>query len=450
MNQRKRIRNSNLAALFLLSVFGVLGWRLFSFIDRYSVNILFWDQWAFYTPLFQHQSLWQIFSWQHGPHRQGLGLIVTNFLANWTSWNSRTDAFAVGVVLCLALVCAFFLKYHLFRSVTFIDVVIPFLFLTLFQYEALIVVPNLSHGVFPLLMIMLYCLGLLLKNPGVRYVVIIVLNFLLIYTGFGLFMGPLTIVLLFIDSYQNRYNRKTTTLSLIALFLAMASSLSFLVSYHFEPAIPNFGFSISYLPQYPLFISLTLAGFWGWRTMILGQPITIVAGTIWLVTLIAVLFFHGRRLIWQGVYANRVSLIITLLISYSLLFCLNTAIGRIPLGLDSAQASRYVPLIIPAYLALFFHLLTLQIAKRRQLILLAYLAISIVWVLPIPTGMVESRAFKYYTNKTNWKACYLRFEDIEKCNQLTDFRIYPVDDYLIDKMAYLKERHLNLFIDTAE
>jgi hypothetical protein len=163
--------------LFLLSVSGLMILRLFSFISRYAVNILFYDQWSFYSPLFKYKNLWQVFSWQHGPHREGIGLIVTGLLANMTHWDSRADAFAAGVVLCLALLCAFILKRRLFGTLNYFDVIIPFIFLTLFQYEALVDVPNLSYGVFPVLLIMLYCLGLLLEKPAVRYSIILGLNF---------------------------------------------------------------------------------------------------------------------------------------------------------------------------------------------------------------------------------------------------------------------------------
>jgi hypothetical protein len=444
----KNVNRPFLAPLFLLFVSGALIWRLFSFISRYAVNILFWDQWGFYTPLFHYQSLWQVFSWQHGPHRQGIGLVVTALLANMTNWNSRADAFAVGVLLCLALLCALVLKWRLFGSLTFIDVIIPLIFLTLFQYETFVVVPNLSYGVFPVLLIMLYCLGLLLENHRIRYAIILGLNFLLIYTGFGVFMGPLTMLLLSIDIYQNRHQKKTVILPILAFILALASNLSFLISYRFDPAIPNFSFSISYLPQYPLFICLMLAAFWGWHSLILGQLTATVAGAAILATITAVLIFHGQRLVRRGVYSNRVSLVATVMVSYSLLFCLTTAIGRMPLGLHYAQVSRYLTLMIPAYLALYFHLLTIRVVKLRQFALLAYLAMSIVGSLPI--GIVDSLALKVYNDKVNWKVCYLQLEDVARCNQLTHFQIFPDNDALQNKLVYLKEQHLNLFLDAAK
>jgi hypothetical protein len=432
--------------LFLIAVSGLLILRLFSFISRYAVNILFYDQWSFYSPLFDHKNLWQLFSWQHGPHREGIGLVVTALLANATHWNSRADALASGVILSLALLCAFVLKWRLFGSLTFADVTIPFIFLTLFQYEALVVVPNLSYGVFPVLLVMMYCMVLLVKNHMVRYLTIFVLNFLLIYTGFGVFMGLLTMCLLLIDIFQSRHHKKDLPVPFIAFVVVLVSNLSFLISYHFDPAIPNFSFSVPYLFQYPLFVSMMLSAYWGWHAIIIGQPISIVAGTFILLILVAVLVFHGRRFFKEGLYFDRISLIVVILIGYSLIFCIFTAVGRTPLGLQQAQVSRYLTLLIPAFLALYFHLYTIRNVKLRQLFLLVYLLMSIVGSLPI--RMIDTLPLKNYNDKKNWKACYLQYEDVDRCDQLTRFQIFPVNnDELHNKLSYLKEWHLNLFLD---
>lgn len=432
--------------LFLIVVSGLLIWRLFSFISHYAVNILFYDQWSFYSPLFDNKNLWQVFSRQHGPHREGLGLVVTALIANATQWNSKADAFAAGIILCLALLCALVLKWRLFGALNFADITIPFIFLTLFQYEALVVVPNLSYGVFPLLLIMLYCLALLLDHQIKRYLIILVLNFLLIYTGFGVFMGPLTMVLLLIDVYQNRYNKKDMYVAILAFFVALISNLSFLISYHFDPAIPNFSFSIPYLLQYPFFMSMMLSAYWGWHALVIGQPLAILSGSFLLFILVIILALRGRHLFKEGLYFDRKNLIVIILIGYSLLFCLFTAVGRTPLGLQQAQVSRYLTLLIPAFLAIYFYLQTIRNVKFRQLFLSAYFIISIVGSLPIK--MIETLPLKNYNDKINWKTCYLQYEDVNRCDQLTRFHIYPVNNNdLQNKLSYLKEHHLNLFLD---
>jgi hypothetical protein len=91
------------------AAFVVLAWKQLRFVDRHAVNILFWDQWAFYYPLFHGQGWWATFDYRHGPHRQGIGMILTRILADLSGWNSRWDAFAVSGVIIAAAVLALIL-----------------------------------------------------------------------------------------------------------------------------------------------------------------------------------------------------------------------------------------------------------------------------------------------------------------------------------------------------
>jgi hypothetical protein len=64
--------NRYLPSFLVLVTYVLSGARLFLLISRYSVNILAWDQWDIDdATLFQHHSLWEMFCWQNGPHRQG-------------------------------------------------------------------------------------------------------------------------------------------------------------------------------------------------------------------------------------------------------------------------------------------------------------------------------------------------------------------------------------------
>src|SRR5215211_6693108 len=73
-----------LVALAIVSSGVAVGYRFFALINTYAVNLLFYDQWDFYNPLFREQGLWDLFSYQHGPHRQGLGEIVIKIVAGLT------------------------------------------------------------------------------------------------------------------------------------------------------------------------------------------------------------------------------------------------------------------------------------------------------------------------------------------------------------------------------
>ena len=68
-------------ALLVAAVTVLLSGRLFRLISRYAVNIFFWDEWDLKAvTLFQKNSLWQMFNWQHGWHRLGIGALIEKIL----------------------------------------------------------------------------------------------------------------------------------------------------------------------------------------------------------------------------------------------------------------------------------------------------------------------------------------------------------------------------------
>jgi hypothetical protein len=173
-----------LPQLTVIAVALFLGIRLFAFISDYSVNVLFQDQWDFLTPLFDGKaSLVKLFLYQHGPHREGLGLIADSFLFPVTNWNARAESFLAGICVFAATLFALLLKYRLFGGLSYGDVAIPLIFLTLAQHETFIGAANAAPSAFPLLLIVLYSLALLTPRYRVRYALCLFLNFLLIFTG---------------------------------------------------------------------------------------------------------------------------------------------------------------------------------------------------------------------------------------------------------------------------
>src|SRR6266545_2831683 len=85
---------------------------------------------------------------------------------------------------------------------TLADAIIPLIFLTTAQYESLVITPNPAHGALPVLLVLLSTLAWGVRHALSRYTAVVVLNFLLIFTGFGLFMGLITPALLALDTFQ--------------------------------------------------------------------------------------------------------------------------------------------------------------------------------------------------------------------------------------------------------
>src|SRR5208337_637173 len=88
--------------------------RLFLLVDKYAVNIFFSDQWQFNNAtVFERHTLWQIFTWQHCPHRQGVGGVLAKLMEPHFSWNSRTESFLIAGIVVAVMLFALLLKVRL-------------------------------------------------------------------------------------------------------------------------------------------------------------------------------------------------------------------------------------------------------------------------------------------------------------------------------------------------
>jgi len=146
------LKRLGMAAVTAIWFIVVLRW--WHYIDTYSVNLLVWDQWDLYDAFFKPHSWLELFRWQHGPHRQGIGFFLTGIIADLSGWNTRVEAFAIGAVVFGAMLGALVLKKRLTHTLNWTDLVIGLIFLTPLQYGIFAGIPNPSHGAVPLLLLM--------------------------------------------------------------------------------------------------------------------------------------------------------------------------------------------------------------------------------------------------------------------------------------------------------
>ncbi len=424
----------------VLTVFLVTSARLVLAVRHYSVNLIYWDQWDFYTPLFNYASLWQIFTWEHSPHREGIGLVLDKFVLQWTRWNSEAEAlFMVGALLASAVV-ALHLKRKLLGQLGYSDCAIPCLFLTFAQMEALVGEENPSYSAFPELLLMLYCLAWMIPKPIARYGAVLMLNFLLIYTGFGLFMGVVSIgVLLFDLRRAIRAEDESSRLPAVALLLAIASLGSFFYHYRWDPAV-SCHIPDAHPLHYLWFVSLMMSYFLGLRAVL---PASLV-GSFLAFAALAILVWHGVRL-WRGREWRAADLTIVILLSFSLLFAANAAAGRVCLGMpEAAQFSRYMGLLVPAFLAVYFHFLTWRKSQWRAALAGLFAIVLIPGTARIPNGYSPEVV---RAGKRAWKTCILQTGNIYYCDHITGFPAYPNPrrTQLLEKLQFLQKNQLNLY-----
>jgi hypothetical protein len=436
-------------AIALIAAALTLGLRFWFFLAPYSVNVLFYDQWDLLDSFFDgNPGLAELFFHQHGPHREGLGLIADKYLYPLTRWSVDSESVMIGASIFAAMILAVLLKKRLFGRLAYSDVLIPAIFLTLTQYETVIGTPNPGYSAFPLALLMLYGLALLQGNYLLRYSLVLSINFVLIYTGMGVFAGVVTIGLFLADGYWCW--RRALVVPLAApiggLFIACASLASFFVHYKFEPAVDCFGAHPRFL-DYPWFMAVMFSNFAGIRRPIAWA--TVVGA--------AVLLFAASTLVLVIRRANREAefrkfgVTMAAMLAFSLLFSASTAIGRACLGLpEGAHPSRYTTLLIPAFLAMYFYAVTVQ-PRTLRFIALALLALFLTRGLVYIHQQTEySGSPSWYANgKRAWVNCYQGTGDIGYCDSATGFKIHPDAERtrLKQKLDFLKRNKLNLFAD---
>jgi hypothetical protein len=439
------------ASLVVAVAFVLFAARLFHLISKYAVNIFLSDQWEFNdATLFQEHTIWQMFAWQHGQHRQGLSALFSKLVEPHLGWNSRTESFIAGGIIVAAAACALWLKRRLGGALSFSDLVIPAVFFTPAQWETLVGTPNFAHGPFPLLLIVLYCLAWTSTKKAVRYPLVLLINFVTIYTGFGLFVGFLTPILLFLDNWSNAVESRLPRIWFAgSLLVSLASLGSFFIGYGFIEDLSCFSLKPTSFRSYVGFIGLMFANFFAVSgTGLLPRTIGIIILGLLAASLATAVWRLLRR---QALNVQRPDqkrlLITTALIAYCLVFCINTAYGRSCAGWLAARSSRYAIYLELGMLGFYFHLLGIRRDRARKWLLAALLASVLLASLHVDRfSMQRMREVKY-----TWKACYFQTEDIKKCDQATHFSLFgraPERAHLQEKLQYLKDSHQNLYLDS--
>jgi hypothetical protein len=426
-------------------VFAALAVRLFRLTAQYAVNIFFWDQWDFNdATLFEHHSIWAIFRFQHGPHRQGLGGVLAAVVDPWFRWNSRSEAFvATGLVVAAGL-CMVYLKCRLFGPLSWPDVAIPMIVFTPAQWEAVWNTVNFAHGTLPVLLIVLYCLAWTWRNERAKYALITLLNLATLYTGFGFFLGLLTPVLLFASYRENRARPAASRIYLlVCIAVSVASLASFFVGYRNDDASGcDTLFSATPL-EYLRFLSLMFATPFAIRGIGLAAT---VAGAVLLAGVAAIALISWKRVLGGCSEPRARHIVLATLSAYSILFCVAATLGRTCTGLVEAHSSRYGSYKQLAVLCLFFAILALP-ARRWRVGLAALLVVLLIPSLFMTAHDAEDMT-ALYELKSGWRECYLSGRAADDCDD-DNGAIYPDPErtHLQRKLDYLRATRQNLFSD---
>ena len=425
-------------------------------VARFQPNVLFWDQWQFYQPLFQDGGWWARAMQQNGPVREGLGLVVSGWILEATRWDVRWDSIWAASVLLLAAALAVRLKWKIAGTVRFHDALIPLLCLGAGQYETVLAVPQVSHSVLPLALTLLAGNVWLSSSAVLRYLGTAAVAVVLTFTGFGLFAGGLLSVLLVASAVRHALTgeRRKMWLSVAGIAVSAAGWALFLKGYEFQPAVENYRFPWTPATDYARFISLMLSLSAGEMTQWLSPYL--LGGVLALIITASAIHIVWA---WPRNQSHRHDVLL-LLMGSGLIFVAVTAIGRVSLGPMAGTAPRYLSLMIPMWLAVYF---AAALSGRRRVRLAATVCVAVLAASPY-VSMFERRltewpgtigltrdsltsVLHYGTNKAAWVDVYLttgRWEAAQA--ELRDFlHPNPTGGHFDDKFRFLRERKLSFF-----
>jgi len=434
---------SLLGALALAVVFSVCTVRLLHLIDKLAVNVIFGDEWDFLGGLFEDRGWWDLFTWRHGPHREGLGYAVIKICAAVSSWDTRFEAFVVGGITVASAVVAVLLKRSLHRTWSLFDVCIPLIVLTVAQSEQFVCVVNPAHGSVPLLLLLLLTLTTMIELARLRVALMVTLNFLAIYTGFGVLLGPITVVLFAIQLYGAVEDRRETVAHAVGLLSALAGFGSFFLwHYRFEPTLECFTFPDAHPINYVRFLAMLYVRLFEAQDLV--QWRVVLGGLVLCIHLVVFAWAVYGTLTSRG--RSRAHVAIFILSGFSLTFGVNAAIGRVCLGPGAALASRYVPYGVPIMLALYVAVCCSPLPPRVRLAFLAvFTVLCVVKEVHIKQDMIVFKGCAHV--KQRWRDCYLEMGSIDACDARTNARLYPNPSAtnMQRKLDFLQAHQLNLF-----
>lgn len=351
----------------VLFVSVLLSVRLLFFIKEHSVNLLFSDHWTYLRPMFEGGGAWDRFMYQHGPHRQGLGFLMSGFFLELSNWNVNVDSYFIGLLLCLSNVVFLHCIKRLRGHFEIWDLVFPILILSPLHYETVLLAGNSSHSIMPFFLISLVCFLFTLRENIVTNFSLLILGFLLLFTGFGFFAGLILLIYLLMRSSSRVWCRKYDAFDILTMSLPVFAFILYFLSYDVHFATYDFSLKPPTGYEYLEFLSYLWAGVFQVRA-----PYALSLGLALLSSVLLALFLSLKMR-----DSNSGMKISIFLLASSLIYSIAVTTGRISTGPNFAQGSRYMILATSGILGLYFFADSLKSLKIKRFLAGGLLILSL-------------------------------------------------------------------------
>ncbi len=422
----------------------ILSFRYVVMLEDSVFNLLMLDQWYFLNPVLQKESWIDIFRWQHGPHRQGLGGLIQAIIYPASDWNVLWESVVSVGFLAITGVLALLLKKRISGRWHYADIGIPFLFLSFRYYENVLI--NLSHGVIPVLTVILSGYVLTLRPSRYQSALLALLVLVGVYSGFAFFNSILVLGIFFVLAFQ-RWNTDLKANNLIFLLAAILGFASFFYDYTFIPAVDCFDLQFLPVDRYISFIGLLVQRGLGLQFIKnVANPnlhfLADVFSYLFLVSQIMLSLWMAYLFIFQK---KKHSAALFLLSTFTLLFWVFTAIGRICLGEFAATAPRYIIYSVPGMLAIYIAISSEMVKIRFRQELISLFTIAILFGEWKSDKLVRENLNEYKNAKIVWRTCYMEKKEIQRCNEEAKVVIVHDEPFIRKMLQKMEQQKIHFF-----
>jgi hypothetical protein len=432
-------RQQLIIKVLLVCITTFMAVRLAWLVDRYAVDLPYWDQWDIWTGLFQKADLWTLWRWQHGPQRQGLGQWIIALCAWASDWNVRAEEFVSAFIIFLAAVVGLAIPRSLRGRWSVSDCLIPIALLTVSMVPVVTEAPNLSHGPLPLLLALICAYFTQVEDERTRVTGTAVTAAICAQSGFAWFMAVIAVPLLLVLLYGAVRSGRRVVHHVIGVAVVLASLAVFFYGFKFIPAVACFRFPDPQPWRYVKFVGVMVS-----QTAELTQIWAHSFGIIGSLLGLCLALWSGFKTVATA-GKDRLASTVFVLSAFSLTFAVNTAIGRVCLGLGAALAERYVPymltLVIAAYL---FVSMWPRFRYLRMAVIIGLFAIAITKETMLTKRPIEE-SNHYARIKAGFRDCYLGGATLQACSAQWPIHPNPQDTRLQEKLDYLRDHRLSLF-----
>lgn len=393
---------------------------LLALVSWYSVNLLLWDEWDYYGMFFTHHNVWQIFDWQHGHHRMGVGGLALWAINSLTHWNMIAVSVVTATTILGSALLMVHLNHKLSRSVSIWDVAIPASMLTLTQMETVLLNPSFVQVIVPSFLMLLYVITLMNKTRFLyQATALALLQFAILFSGYGETFFPILLLAITISLWKpNRVMGYAQ--ALVLLGCAAISSLAF-----FKGLVDCFTPYLRFDPCAMILYLLNFGAMFSGTSGILGQ----VIGAVYLLALAGIMI----ESIISSAKGNQLAFVLMLLSGCVLSYTIDSSIGRI------AVASRYMTITGIGFATIYLGL------RKNKYVAMVLIALALHGSFKTVQLQETIPAIQTAMKAQDWLECREAVKDLSDCDSV--MKVHP--DYkathLEQKMKFLETNNLGFF-----